>query len=71
MSRFLITFFGARDAARACKLLELASIKISVTAVPEDISSECGIALYLRPEDLGPAKELLTQNGIENKIYDR
>lgn len=66
-----MTFFGARDAARACKTLESAGIKISVTAVPEDISSECGIAIYILPNELKEAEELLKQTSIQYKTYVR
>ncbi len=68
---YLITFANARSASKASKLCDGHGIVSTVTAVPEDISSECGIALYIRPEEKERFVRLMLQNDIKISIYER
>ena len=69
--RVLVTFASAREASRCSRLLEESGIAISVTAVPEDISAECGMALFVKEEDRTACENIIAENRIRATMHER
>lgn len=69
--KHLITFASAREASRATRLMESEKLDIVVTATPEDISAECGIAILVSPEQIEACMKIITDNKIAAEIYER
>lgn len=69
--RTLYTFDSTRAAMRAVKLSEASGITIRISAIPEDISSECGIAFYVSQNQTADVNHILNENSIKANIYER
>lgn len=69
--RILVVFPSARAAAKAEMLCNSNNIVSKVTPLPEDISSECGMALYINKQQINIFKSIMQQNKIEIHIYER
>lgn len=51
--------------------MESEKLDIVVTATPEDISAECGIAILVSPEQIEACMKIITDNKIAAEVYER
>jgi len=57
------------DVMRAEKLLKARGIWLDLVPTPRELSSDCGMALALREEDLSAIREMLAADGLRTRIY--
>ena len=62
---YYILFFNYTDGLALNKILKKKDIPSRVCPVPRDISSSCGMAVAVSPDNLDKAKEAITESGIE------
>ncbi len=62
---YYILFYNYTDGLALDKELKRRNISSRVCPVPRDISSSCGMAVSVRPEELEDAKKAIDESGIE------
>ncbi len=60
----LFTFLSSHHTLKAEKLCRATGIPTAFIPLPREISSDCGVALIIRPEVCQDLEELLGQKGI-------
>ncbi|MEG1749558.1 MAG: DUF3343 domain-containing protein [Tannerellaceae bacterium] len=64
------TFRTAREVIKADNACRIACLAVQVIAVPERISSECGMCLAVPPESRARFLELMNSLTIHTQLYD-
>lgn len=68
---FIITFPSTNYALKAERTLTRQGFDIKTVPVPRNISSDCGIALKVKMEDIEKIKETFTRERLEKQgIYE-
>jgi len=65
----VLLYSTIHDVMRAEKLLKQAELWSDLIPTPRQLSSECGMALQLRPADLTAALGLLSSSELLPRIY--
>jgi hypothetical protein len=66
----LLFFQSTHDVILAEKAIRKEGIPRRVIPVPRSVSSQCGMALEIDPENSKKAIELLTSCGIPTQVYE-
>lgn len=61
----VITFHATSAALKAEKNLKMSGFKFVIIPTPREISSSCGLAVKIRPEDLEEVKSYLSSCNID------
>lgn len=67
----LYTFNSTKDAVNGVKICESNGVKLSICAIPSDISSECGIAFKVQDSESQNIDQLLNSIKITPIKYER
>lgn len=66
----LATFRNTRAVIKADAACRQAGLPARIIAVPANISSDCGMCMQLSEIQLADFAKLMTELGIETKLYD-
>lgn len=69
--KILYTFHSTKDAAKSVKICEKNDLKVSIVAIPEHISSECGIAFNIEDFEQEKVDNLLNSIKITPIKYEQ
>lgn len=68
--KYIAVFRSARDVIKADAACRKSGLSVRVIAVPETISSECGMCLEIASAEKNHFIRLMSLNNISTQLYD-